>query len=614
MEGSPNPSFFAKPLTRIGLWLITAVWLVILPIISCQEDSPTLLLTDPVRAPIAICLIDAHQFLDTQIIKARVTLVDPDTMVVTSNGLSFRTIEITGGVMSLALRRNASFNAEKPYHFTIKVEAEGYSTQLRNVLVTSDKGQYVPIFMAKLNDPPVGTASFVGAVPLDNGLVNVTAPITSLPNTVSNSNDVATENIRVIIPVGTKPIYQNESAAHSRLNFRIAYASPFRLEASRTFPGGPLVTRAMNNQDSLVAIPAAPIHFITGGWINLEMDGDGDPVTGFSNALLVTLPFPDTLPNLEPGQYYQAGDAVEVWSLDERGSWHQEGLTTIDGETGNLTATMKVTHLSTWALGRLKKPRCPQELHLDYNNKLATIGTTARYTELCRANLSTLVECTVLEYSNAGSTNTHTIEDAPEGEELGILLYSTPAPSSARLTGSTTFSCNQVTATMSIPTVANNVKVAFRIRDPAWSGTVRGEPLCSNTVWFRRCTTSCTSSDCAQNTTTAFYYGGFLTVVDSDASVDTDMKGTTTLFGPDAFIGQQYCIRLWYGDRLKGGVVEQNVDFKYDFPANVPAITYITGRASSSPNNPVNIEVSYANNTYLFEIKSGLITPLPKCN
>src|SRR5262245_7588890 len=76
-----------------------------------------IVITNPIKAPVAISFIDANRLLSKQIPKVKVTLIDPGGMVVTSNNLSFSSLEIQGGVMSLGLKKEAVLDGA-PYRFT----------------------------------------------------------------------------------------------------------------------------------------------------------------------------------------------------------------------------------------------------------------------------------------------------------------------------------------------------------------------------------------------------------------------------------------------------------------------------------------------------------------
>src|SRR5262245_2251363 len=54
---------------------------------------------------------------------AKITLIDPEKMVLTSNGFPFDSVRLGDGIISIGLSPNARYNAERPYRFTIRVEA-----------------------------------------------------------------------------------------------------------------------------------------------------------------------------------------------------------------------------------------------------------------------------------------------------------------------------------------------------------------------------------------------------------------------------------------------------------------------------------------------------------
>lgn len=534
-------------------------------------NKPPATFTDPVKAPVAIAFLDANRFLNTQIAKATVTLVDPDSMVVTSNGLRFTTLEIEGGVMSLALKQNADYSAQNPYRFTIKVESPGYSTNWRNILVTSDEGQYVPIFMAKLEDPPAGMASFVGAKGLTAGVLKTGAVF----DTPSSSSGIPAGTVRIEIPPGTEPLYCNRSNPNAsfpkNLNYRISYASPRSLAASRTFTGGPLVTDAVGLAGNNVATPASPIYFESAGWMNLEMDADGDPVNGFTKPVTVTMPILDSLVNplTSPRRFYQAGDTIPVWSFNDRGVWRQEGKATVEGPAGNLSAKMTVTHLSTWNLDCTQSP-CSTELTINYTK--TTAGNIDYYSELIRTNNGIFYGITgasdinshTLTYHQTPPAGSFTIANTPDGADVTFVAYDNNAEPTNALatTGPFTINCGtQPTPSLTIPAATvHTVNLSFVYREII-GGIPTEHTICKNAVFFAQCN-GCTSIASCTTPTNPYRFGGILQPNTTSEGVVT-LKRTGSSFTSGA--QTNHCIRLWYGKDISGTTTSQMVDFNIDF-------------------------------------------------
>ncbi|MEQ1747264.1 MAG: hypothetical protein ABMA02_17670 [Saprospiraceae bacterium] len=559
-----------------------------------EKPPSSIIITEAVKAPVAIAFIDANRLLGTTVPKARVTLIDADSMVVSSDGIRFTTIEVSGGVMSLGLRKKAQYSPDNPYRFTIKVEIEGYSTNLRNILVQSDEGQYVPIFMSKLEDPPAGAATVSGAINLSNGIVSAYVPLSP-----TKANGISPKNILVEVEKGTQPIYCDRDAPGkkppAKLNYRIAYASPRNLAVGRTFPGGPLITDAIGLDGKRVATPQTPMYFTSQGWITIEMDADGEKISSFSKPLTVTMPVLDSLVNplAIPSRFYQKDDTIPIWSLSDQGVWRSEGNAKVEGSPGKLVAKMTVSHLSTWNLD------CPanacarnvtpsEDLTVSYVYNPPAAGTLSLYSEIVREDNGTAYGITglgtntnhILDYASGGGS--FTISRTPNGERLRFIAYdNTGAPGTPPTTGvlarTDVFSidcANQPTPVITIPpaTARQSVNLRFEyLPGPT--------PLTGNAVWFKHCEGSDNNTDCNPTIATGplycetrltsplpqpqLMYGSILSAT-----------GTVTFYkvSPDDF-SSIHCIRLWYLNR--------SIDFPIDFSVVTPTVATpeeITGK------------------------------------
>lgn len=603
----------SRPVAKVGLLTILALLAVLIAKYCCKQNDNFKFIA--VKSPVAIAFVDANRLLSGTVPKAKVTITDPGEMVVSPNGERFQTIEVNGGVMSLALLQKAQYSAESPYRFTVKIEMEGYSTNLLNILVTTDEGQYTPVFMAKLDAPPAGMATVSGSIALNNGM---TASNTPLKPTLSNT--LSTNNIQVEVQKGTQPIYCNRDVQGKnnpqKLNYKISYASPRNLAVGRTFPGGSLVTDAIDRNGNIWASPNNPQYFASQGWINIEMDADGEPVSGFSKPLSVTMPISDSLlnPLANPVRFYLPGDTIPIWSLSDRGVWREEGIAKVEGAKGNLFVNMTVSHLSTWNLD------CPanacstgQDLTVNYTNN--TGGPLALYSELIRSSTGVAYGITglgtntdhILTYnSGAGS---FTIARTPNAEQVQFIAYdNSAAPGVATMTGvlaSTpvfTINCTaQPSPAIVIPATAQRrqVKLKFEYMSAA-------TPICANTVWYKICNGDGTG-DCAprnasaanycdtRNTTKPLMFGGILNQGD----------GTVSFYkvSPDDFLSV-HCIRLWYAE----AGVQQPIDFPIDFSVQPPigSPESIMGKNGSGGNITIQRWYDSGTQTHIVRIMNGI--------
>lgn len=563
----------------------------------------------PVKAPVAISIIDANRLASKQIPKATVTLVDPGGMVVTPNNFSFTTIEIDQGVMSLALKNEAEFSPRSPYRFSIRVEAEGYNSNSRNILIWQDEEQYVPIFMVQVEDPPIGMAGGIGSVPLVAG--EITEPLSIVPN---KTNNLPLDNIQLDFTAGTMPIYCDDdepvTSFPEKLDYRISYASPTSVAAARTFPGGTLITDAVADGE-VIASASNPAYFESAGWINIEMEADGKVVNGFTKPVKVTTPIPDTLINPQTEEPFKVNDQIDIWSLSNGGVWRKEQTARVQGSPGKLFAVMEVSHLSTWNLDNKVNacavPPAPA-LTINYTNTSNGAGTTNRFSELVRVSTGLPLRFGVLSYDNAATGGSHDIINARQGVDMALVIHDNPTMQGNIISTSTPLSCNSTTASLSIPSGnASSVDIAFRVVPAA--GSNNPSAICANAVWFRQCTGSCSSNACQTNNANTFQYGGILSA--------SGQTGTTTLTNSAAFLNNDYCIRLWYaGVDNQGNTVSQTVDFLFRF-TNVVPNQAIIGRKTIG-GNPSNLSIfpSVNNNVYLFEIINAApdgVTPINSC-
>lgn len=593
MEAAKNSSFFSKPINWIAL--LAAIILLIILILKWCDNKNGIKLNDPIKAPVAIAFIDANRYLNTQIPDVKVTLIDPDSMVVTSNGFSFSSILVPGGVMSLGLKLKASLSAEKPYRFTIKAESEGYSPNYRSILITEDKGYYIPIFMAKVDDPPEGMAGFAGAIPVEDSQNPTTLTLT--PNFVNNVSSA----VNVEIPEGT--LFMRDqcliAADADSISYRFTFASPRNIAAGRTFPGGSLVTDAVDANGEIIATPSAPFYFASAGWMTLEMKAGGENINRFSKPIRLQIPISDSLINPKTQMLYKAGDKVDTWSLNERGVWQQDSSAIVQNGPNGLYVNMRVIHLSTWNIDAPMPQQCASDITINYNNPNVTID---RYSELISAQTGIAygiagpfaTDDEVLTYNNgSGGANHHfTMARAPMGTDVEFRVYdgvTTPA----NLFASTGIfqTCNNP-GTLTLPPLAGTpqtVNLSF-----AYRTGMTDHPICNNTVWFAECSTCATPGSCA-TPTNPYQFGAILTV-SGNAGTATLQRHAVAFDAPGH---SNHCIRLWYAgiDSITGLPISQQIDFNMDF-ADTSSRTITVGSIS--------IDYSFSGGIHRFVFTGGL--------
>lgn len=589
MKTNDSPSFFSKKPVRIGLLVLLAI-LVALYYKYCRTNGPEL--REPIQAPVAIAFIDANRFLNTQIPNVRVTLIDNDSMVVSSNGFRFSTIDIPGGVMSLGLKKAATFSAEKPYRFIIKAEAEGYSTNYRSILITEDKGIYVPIFLARIDDPPAGMAGFDGMLNIENSQSLETQ--TLVPDFANNFSDP----IEVEIPEGT--LFMRDQCLVSddvdSITYRFSFGSPRNIAAGRTFPGGQLVTDAIDLDGKTVATPDAPFFFASAGWLTLEMKAGQENINRFSKPIRLQLPISDSLLNPKTSQPYKAGQKVDIWSLNEQGIWMQDSAVTVQNGPSGLFVNLRIQHLSTWNIDSPVSP-CAADVTVSYTNS----GITADYySELIQAQNGLAYgiagplasDDNTLTYAAGGGS--FSLARAPGNTGVEFRVYDNPTVPTNLLVSTGIFQTCNNPASFDLPTTStpHTVNLEFAYRS---SGT--DHPICDNAVWFTECST-CASASACESTSNAFHYGGIL--VSGGITGAVTLQRNTHAFTDAAHA--IHCIRLWYTGMVGMAVVSHQIDFNIDFSD--------TSTRSFSANvaglGTANIDYSHTGTAHRFVFTSGL--------
>ncbi len=299
----------------------------------------------PLKAPHGIEIIDINgDSLNVPV--ARVYLIDPEDKVVSANEVAFDTVEITDGVMSVGLLPDAVFSEESPYRYSIRVEADGYATVLKTIVITRDVPNYIPVYMAKLDNLPSGSriAGKSGAISsVNNGLLseNVTleisadAPNKPLPLTITF--DAGTRFL-----ANGAPITQE-----GPVEYRLLLGAPNENYGNRLFPGGFLMTDGIDqNGDSIT--PANPRYITTAGWFSLEMSIRGIKVDGFSNPVRVNMGVESKIKNPATDSSIQSGKTIPIWSLnDNTGIWQSDSTAVVSND---YTVDFSITHLSSWTL------------------------------------------------------------------------------------------------------------------------------------------------------------------------------------------------------------------------------------------------------------------------
>lgn len=528
------------------LWVLGLVLLIFLLLwLFCNKPKNSLVeIKSPIQAPTGIAFIEVSNQSLRNVPNVKVTLIDTVGQVLSPNGIPFKTINVIGGVMSVGLSTKAAFSPERPYRFFVKAEADGYMTNIKSVVITADRANYVPIYMVKLNDlPGTGLASSV-ATTVDVVGGNIGAEQTL----VAMASGSQTPQITIKIPEGTQLLCEGRPIeARGRLSYRLLTGNPLDSAANLVFPGGYEVTDAVDeNGESIKDItPGNPAYFRSAGWFSMDMKVGNEGVNGFSKPLEVEMPLAEGLLN-QAGLPLKAGDKVPLWSMDNgTGVWKQEGETTIlDDGTGSLRAVFKVSHLSTWNLDYWGLT-CADNIEVTY-----TMGDFpgSYFTQYISASTNAVLKSSYMDVDfstdgNLAVADYQLVLQRVPSENARLFVYDgndqwfpvrgrssvlncTSSPNTLGRLGSPSFPC---------------VSVQF-VREAG------GEPplVCSNTVWQKP---TCNPADLA-------IHAGSLKATNA-GKVKVPLGA-----------GGQQCLQLWY-TRLVGGVPsEVLLTFRLDFSSS----------------------------------------------
>ena len=563
-----------------GLAVILMLFIVSIIVVSCHccDKKPLIEIKEAIKAPLGIAFIDANLTTMQNVPKVRVTLIDSAKMVVSSNGIHFETVEVTGGVMSIGLSQEAAFTTEKPYRFFVRAEADGYMTNIYPVVVNEDRPSYLPIFMAKLDAlPPSGVEAAVGNIAnVENGVIKSDAFI----NTSGPKEQKSPMTIR--IKEGTRLLCDGRPVdAQGPLSYRLLFGAPRDSNANRLFPGGFEVTDAVDENGKPMNGPANPFYFTTAGWFSMEMNVGATGINAFSEPLQVEMPILDTVINPDTHKPVKVGDAIPLWSLDNRtGVWKREAVAVVDtAGGGGMKVHFEVRHLSTWNID-YPGPQCTGTIRLNYTN--ADFSQPGLYyrTELIRESDGAHLQPSWHPLVDLGSGSPLDIILAPIGTPSVVLVHENSLPVSQAYGVSSVVSCTNGTTTTGtlsrIGTPATCIQVEFR--DASNSSLFS---VCNNSVWHK--------NNCSDP---IFSLSNFLT-------------GSSAVAIPRVAAQIHKCLRVWY---LNSAGHQTSLDFDLDLSvpdntnqANQPG-TMNAGLPSQS-----NFLFSYIKNT---AIPSSCSTPV----
>ena len=349
-----NIKFFHLPSIFFLLILLTLTWSACEDDLVVSDDEMQPPNTEGLLAPIALSFLDAAPPMNRNVKNVTVTVIDPEGSVRAPGGFVPTEIDLEAGFMVLGLEPGTFFGPEKPYSFTVVVNAPNYFETMQTIIISSPRPSYLPILMTGIEIQIPGVEVQTLDLPLMGSVVNEDVEFV-LPLDMGGA-------MVINIPGGTQLLSDNEPIQASSANLRVAYGDPLSESANRIFPNGPLVSNARDIQGAVIASSTEPIYFNSLGYTNIEIVTEDGKVDGFSQPIQIEMPINEELLDPINNEPYQEGQDVPVWSLESRdGFWEKEAYSTLKmsdtGENaGRLIANFETDHLTIWNLDYFASP------------------------------------------------------------------------------------------------------------------------------------------------------------------------------------------------------------------------------------------------------------------
>ena len=358
------------------VWKYGALAIIILLIISliraCQDrpdPGKPIKVLDPIKAPIGIAIYDANFNNRISLEDVKLTIIDPDSQVVTAGGSLVTELNLNEGLASLGLKMSAIASVDTPYHFNVKAEKDGYESAYKTIIIRDDRPQFVPLFLVNPQDLPEGTTNNLGSATAISA-----SPTGVVTNTFSTSTQTSSFNniqARLTIPAGTQLLCYGNPLPGTPINpvVNFTYVNPTAPVARGIFPGNLEVLNAVDQNGNVIGNPQNPFLFTSFGWVSLEIDINGNPVHAFSSPVDLEIPLVDSMINPVTGVSFVPNDTVYFWSLhEETGAWIREGAALVVQKGNHLVANFGITHLSTWNIDH-KTNACASNSDVTINNQ-----------------------------------------------------------------------------------------------------------------------------------------------------------------------------------------------------------------------------------------------------
>lgn len=549
------------------------------------DQQPTATRVKAVRG-IAFIDVDGDS---TYIPRVRVTVIDAGKQVVSSNGLPVDTIEVSDGIINLALSDKAKFSKEDPYRYFIKVESANYISNIKPIIITEDVSDYLPVYLAQINpERKNGLSTSNGRITgISGGTLHET---TYLKATTYRNGYTLPSSIR--IDPGTrflsnrKPV---EISGNQGITYKLMTGIANDSLCNRVFPGGFLMTSGMVSKDRPIS-PSQPLFMKTAGWFTLSMDANGQEINGFSQPITVTLAVDQSVRHPVTNKPLETGQSIPLWSLDDNsGTWMPNGNAQVKEKTGNngYLVEFTVDHLSTLSLAGTTNI-CPYGIVATYLYDPANPSTgfnTGRNSEPPIAYFTRCVDMETMAdlplTTNMviyDSTRTLNLTNVPNdgNSSYSLVVYDGEEP----IGHSSEMTCESVCNGLVRDQPGNCNFTRIIINGPA------ADLLNNSVAWYKIG---------ACNSINKFNYGGVF------KNYDTICNGCTSISSIPA--GANLCIMLWF----KSPTTQNQITLKFNVLAGNSTIATLTGNGMQLDRSDASVGPNSFNYSREFDNSMGCI-------
>ena len=329
--------------------LTYSLLLLLVAIDACRNplDGVTLGLKDPIQDGVVECRFydPAGNPIPTD---NQIQMAGPDgEQVVTTVNTKKYKINSDGDLL-VAAAPGTTFSPQKPFRFTLVVEAENYLTVVQPFALTSADKQTRSIRRINLlKSPPAITAARTAGNAGSDGVVTAQFSLTTANQ--NSSTDVAT----VTFQPGTKLVDRAGAAVGGNLTLQVIHTNTRSGEANNYIPGEGIMT-SVAGRDGGPSLGTVRLLSIAGS-VTIQLYNEQYALaTNLSSGVRWTMDLSPSAYNILTRRAIQEGDSIPLFRYDDYTyRWQEEkpGVVKRNPQTGRLTYQATALHTGAYVVG-----------------------------------------------------------------------------------------------------------------------------------------------------------------------------------------------------------------------------------------------------------------------